>query len=308
MPAPAPVALRTEHPLIAGVATRGVWAEPPADAVNVAAPKVLFLHGFSDSADTWRRVQTRLAAAGITSLAVDQPSHGEAGTVDISRPLVEQYVEFAAEAAKVLEAGRPVVVVGNSLGGAHALLLGQHHPDLVAGIVAIAPASFDHPRWFTSLDPTRDRNGQPTGAAPRITLDSKPPAAVLAARRALGGPGMRVVGFGRPWRAPSGFIEGWQARFNDPERIRAIRDLLTKLPDEYIHADPIDLSKITAPVLGLFGTRDRLVKPSSGKAMKAGLADVEITLLKGIGHMPQLECPGLTTKFLRRFIDRIAEA
>ena len=58
-----------------------------ADHAQVDPDRVsfLFLHGFSDSADCWQRVQRRLAEAGHGSLAVDQPSHGQAGALDVAR-------------------------------------------------------------------------------------------------------------------------------------------------------------------------------------------------------------------------------
>lgn len=295
--------LRTEHRSIGGVATRAVWADGVATpgAPEPSTP-VLLLHGFTDAADTWRRLQRRLAEAGVTSLAVDQPSHGEAARLDRGRSAVAQYTEFAAAAAEVVGAGERIVVVGNSLGGAHALLLAQHHPERVAGVVSIAPATFDHPRWFTAMDP--GRRAAPAGRSagtPRAPSNGT----VRAARRLVGGPGMRIVGFGKPWLAPSGFIQQWQGRFADPERAGAIRQLAMQLPEEYLHADPVDLAAVQAPVLGIFGTRDRLVSPSSHRTLEAGLADVETRILRGVGHMPQLERPGLTAKLVLRFLDRI---
>ncbi|MGB3332425.1 MAG: alpha/beta fold hydrolase, partial [Mycobacterium sp.] len=39
---------------------------------------VVLLHGYGDSADTWRGVLTRLAAAGRRAVAVDLPGFGQA--------------------------------------------------------------------------------------------------------------------------------------------------------------------------------------------------------------------------------------
>lgn len=287
-----PPELVTTPTTIAGVETRTVTASG-----DGSHPHLLFLHGFSDSADGWRRVQRRLAEAGIGSTAVDQPAHGRAGPLDPDRPVVEQYVEFAAETARMANGGTPVVVVGNSLGGAHALLLAQHHPELVSGVVAISPASFDHPRWFGVLD--RDR------VQGRVGRDG----VVLSRRvgRVVAGPALRAVAFGRPWRAPAGFITDWRGHFADPKRGPALRQLALRVAEEYFHDDPVDLSAIAVPVLALWGTRDRLTLISSRERFEAEVADLTFVPLRGIGHMPQLEVPGLTTKYLRRFVGQIAD-
>ncbi|MER6900182.1 alpha/beta fold hydrolase, partial [Amycolatopsis sp. NPDC000740] len=41
------------------------------------APRLVLLHGYCDSADTWRPVLGELAAAGIAAIAVDLPGFGD---------------------------------------------------------------------------------------------------------------------------------------------------------------------------------------------------------------------------------------
>jgi pimeloyl-ACP methyl ester carboxylesterase len=279
--------LRTDQVTIGGVPTRAVRAGGEAGRV-----RFLFLHGFSDSADCWQRVQKRLAAAGHGSLAVDQPSHGHADPLDPDLPVVEQFLSFAAAAARATDDGRPIVVVGNSLGGAHALLLGQHHPELVHGVAAISPAAFDHPGWFRILDSRF--NVQPDGIIPSVL------------RRALAGPAMRAVGFGMPHRVPNGFVRTWTRHWDDPTRRRALHELATRVPAEYFHADPVDLCRIEVPVLALWGTRDRLTLISSRAEFEQDCADLDFVALPGVGHMAHVEVPGRTTKHLLAFAHRVA--
>jgi pimeloyl-ACP methyl ester carboxylesterase len=255
------------------------------------ASRFLLLHGYSDSANGWRRVQRRLADAGYGSLAVDQPSHGEADPLDPGRPAVDQFVEFAAAAAEATDGGRPVIVVGSSLGGAHALALAQRHPELVDGVVAIGPASFDHPVWFRILD--------------RLDPDRRPPATLV---RHVAGPAMRFVAFGRPWRAPSGFIQDWSRQFDAEEAGAALRSLAHRVSAEYLRADPVDLRAIEVPVQVVWGSRDRLTSISSRRRFEEQVADLDFVTLPGVGHLPQLEVPGRTTKHLLRFASRLGQA
>lgn len=308
----------TETAEYAGVATRQTVVE-----TDGTGPTLLFLHGYSDSADTWQRVQRRLGELGHRSIAVDQPSHGRAALVDHGRAVLPQFVEFAAAAARAADRGDGVVVVGNSLGGAHALLVAQHHPELVRAVVAISPAGFDHPRYFRMLDEdsrlgnaVRRRAVPPdvravpdakdvTGDDPGPT-GSRPNRAQVMVRRAMVETGFRAVAFGRPWLAPAGFVADWRRQFQDPARRRSLRQLTAQIRDEYINAEPFELASIAAPVLALWGSRDRLVLVTSRSTLEAGLPDLEFVELPGVGHMPQLEVPGRTTKHIDEFVRRIA--
>jgi len=280
--------LEQRRTTIGGVPTRVVCADGETGRV-----RFLFLHGFSDSADCWQRVQRRLAEAGHGSVAVDQPSHGFADPLHPDLPVIEQFVSFAAAAARATDDGRPVVVVGNSLGGAHALLLAQHHPELVQGAVAVSPASFDHPSWFRILD---DERFHATAENPLTTV----------LRKAVAGPAMRAVGFGLPHRVPRGFVRTWSEHWGDASRRQALRALAARVPAEYFHVDPVDLCAIDVPVLALWGTRDRLTLISSRSRFERDCNDLEFVALPGVGHLPQVEVPGRTTKHLLRFAERVS--
>ncbi|EJZ06597.1 alpha/beta hydrolase fold protein, partial [Mycolicibacterium fortuitum subsp. fortuitum DSM 46621 = ATCC 6841 = JCM 6387] len=92
---------------------------------------VVLLHGYADSADTWRGVLTRLEALGRRTLAVDLPGFGQADPRGTG-PLLPQFDGFAD--ALLTETG-PAVLVGNSLGAATALRAAARNPDLAAAVV-----------------------------------------------------------------------------------------------------------------------------------------------------------------------------
>src|SRR5437763_2518935 len=86
-------------------------------------PPLVFLHGFSDSADTWRLVLDRLARRGQRALALDLPGFAAAAPLDGSRGVLEQLDAFTEGALR--HAGAGAGVVGNSLGGVCALRAAQ---------------------------------------------------------------------------------------------------------------------------------------------------------------------------------------
>jgi pimeloyl-ACP methyl ester carboxylesterase len=105
-----------EHRLeLAGFDTRALELEGD-------GPPLVLLHGFADSADTWRLVLDRLARQGRRAIALDLPGFATATRLEPGLVL-PQLDAFAAAAVRhaAEEAGEPAVVAGNSLGGCMAL-------------------------------------------------------------------------------------------------------------------------------------------------------------------------------------------
>ncbi len=131
-------------------------------------PPVMLLHGWMASGDlNWAGAYADLVAAGYRVLAIDHRGHGRG-----LRPLVPfRLVDCAADAAAVLRTldATPALVVGYSMGGAIAQLVGRDHPDVASGIVLSGTAQ----HW---QDPRTRRTWRAMGAlgltlsvAPRAT-------------------------------------------------------------------------------------------------------------------------------------------
>ena len=270
-------------------------------ATEGRGPTYLLVHGFADSADTWRRVMRRLGQAGCRAIAVDLPSHGRADALTQDRGVIEQLVAFTAAAAEHFGNGEPVIAVGNSLGGTTVLLLAERHPQLVHGVVPIGPAAFDHPAWFAALGRDRVLTTARSVAKRRLRL---PIPAVVAATAA--GAVIRTVGFGQPWRAPRAWVAG-MTELLTAERRRDLVRLALRLPDEVLGAPEgvYDLASLRTPVLLLWGDRDRLALPSSADRLVEMVPGLKHVPLLGIGHLPQVEAPGRTTKHLLEFADAV---
>src|SRR3954452_3217436 len=108
-----------EHRLtLAGFETRALELEGN-------GPPLLLLHGFADSADTWRRVLDRLGRREQRALALDLPGFAAASPLPRDRGVLEQLDAFTAAAIEHL-GDEPVVLAGNSLGGVLALRMGEN--------------------------------------------------------------------------------------------------------------------------------------------------------------------------------------
>jgi pimeloyl-ACP methyl ester carboxylesterase len=271
-----------EHRLeFAGYETRALELEGD-------GPPLVLLHGFADSADTWRRALDLLARRGQRALALDMPGFGQAGRLRDDAPILEQLGQFAA--AAVEHVGPGAVVAGNSLGGVVALRAAQEDGLELAGVVPVAPAGLDMPRWFAIIE--RDPIVRTLLAAP-IPL----PEIVV---RALIGQAYRTLAFARPRALPPGVVASFTGHHRDRETLARYlatgRRMLPELQDCF------ELGRIRCPVLLIWGDRDRLVTHRGSERLLAALPDTEYVLLRGCGHCPQVEEPARFVEVLLGFV------
>ncbi len=266
-----------EHRLeLAGVGTRALELEGE-------GPPLLLLHGYADSADTWRRLLVELARANRRALAIDLPGFGEADRLDRSRPIVEQLEEVAAAAVRLLanEHEADVHVAGNSLGGLTSLRLAMRGDLPLAGVIPIAPAGFDHPRWFTAI------RSQP---AIRFLLASPVPLPERALREALGGV-YRQLAFAHPRAMSSDVVDAFTSHHRTQRDLRRLLGTGNSLIPEISNGKAFDLSRIDVPVTLIWGDRDRMVGHKGARHLVAALPGMRYELLAGVGHCPQIEVP-----------------
>ncbi|WP_290056383.1 alpha/beta fold hydrolase [Amycolatopsis solani] len=122
------------------------------DGVQVhgeSGPPVLLLPGGAEACDGFfpGLVEGLVAEPGARVVVHDRPGTGTS-TVDGS------LAGAAAHLASLVErlGLGPVVVVGQSLGGAVGVLLARHRPDLVAGLVLLDPTPVNDARACASLE------------------------------------------------------------------------------------------------------------------------------------------------------------
>jgi esterase len=104
-------------------------------------PPLLIAHGLYGSGRNWGVIAKRLST-DRTVLAVDMRNHGQSPWMDS-----HSYPDMAADLAKVIRAqGRPMAVLGHSMGGKAAMVLALTHPELVERLIVgdIAPVAYTH--------------------------------------------------------------------------------------------------------------------------------------------------------------------
>ncbi len=246
---------------------------------------IVLLHGWGESADTWRPLLDELASIGRRAIAVDLPGFGSASAL-ARGPLLPQLDEFAA--ALVLEwgGGDPVVVAGASLGGAVALRLAER-PDLpIAGVVPVSPAGLEMPGWFDCVerDPIVRR---------LLDLPMPVPSALV---RSLVGADARLD----PRAAQQDVVDAFAGDHGSRRSSAALLDSGRGLLPELATA-PFDLALVACPVMLVWGAHDRLVPDSGSRGVLDALPATRVELIEGCGRAPQLEAADRLLELLVAF-------
>ncbi|MGH2954969.1 MAG: alpha/beta fold hydrolase [Solirubrobacterales bacterium] len=281
---------------LAGFGTRALQLDPGADG---AGPPLVLLHGFSDSADTWRPVLGELGRQGRSALALDLPGFGQADRLDREAEVLPQLDRFVAAAVRHAsrEAGGVAVVVsGNSLGGLAALRAAEDRELPIAAIVPVAPAGLDMAGWIAIVE------GAPLI---RTILRAPVPLPELAVREAVGRV-YRVLAFARPGAVDAAVVSSFTRHVRSRRDVVRMAGTARRLRPEI--QQPFRLERITCRVLVVWGDRDRMVFASGAERILAEVEDAHLELIEDCGHCPQVECPERLGELLGAFPGVLAEA
>ena len=118
-------------------ATRGAPAAGLRAHVGGVGPPVVLLHGLGGAASNWVEVALLLVDRHRV-VALDLPGH--AGSPPLGPACgLQAFADAVAATMEALDAA-PALIVGHSFGGHVAVRLAARRPDLVAGLLLVAPA------------------------------------------------------------------------------------------------------------------------------------------------------------------------
>ena len=264
-----------------------------------APPHAVVLPGLS--AD-WRALAPQirtLRRLGWTVHVVDLPGFALRPALRASDANVVQLADYVACVIEELNIPR-AVVVGHSLGGGVALHLALRRPELVTGLVLIAPAALGVSlHWVYKLY-----------CVPLLGRLLLRPSVLQAStiRRFLVGSGRRndarlvarLVrhGVGARSRAMSARAIVWA---NQPRRWRKARAFLPGGEQLGIRIDGrlAELSKV--PTLVLWGDEDRVISACDARRCRE-LPLAEVRIARGVGHSLPLEAAGWANEHIARFL------
>jgi pimeloyl-ACP methyl ester carboxylesterase len=279
--------IREQSLELGGIATRALTI----DGDRGGEAPLLLLHGWSDSADTWRPLLARLADAGRAAIALDLPGFGRADRLDREADVLPQLDRFVAAAIEdqTERAGSPVVVVGNSLGGCAAMRAAERPGAALGGVVAIAPAGLDMAAWFGIIE-----------SAPlvRMILRAPVPLPEAVVREATGRV-YRTLAFARPREVDPAVISAFTRHLRSRRDVIRILATGRRLLPEI--RDPFRLERIGAPLLLVWGDRDRMVFTTGAERVLRAVGEARVEVIEGCGHCPQIEAPERMQELLAGF-------
>lgn len=243
-------------------------------------PSLVLLHANGGDHRDFAAVAPRLADSGWRVSAIDWPGHGLS-----PRSAPETALGFGDLLAQTLHRlGGSHVLLGNSVGGFAALHTAAHRPDLVAGLVLVAPGGFS-PRWpvttlacrvfgSASVAPhayrllprlyLRDRNAGVADAFARADEASRSP--------------RNIEVYSSLWRS-----------FTDPD-----------------HDGRRLAATVRCPALLAWGTRDPVLPwQLDGRRARAALPLADAVTFSGAGHQPFIERPDEFLSRITPFLSRL---
>ncbi|MFG1645817.1 alpha/beta fold hydrolase [Amycolatopsis sp. NPDC049252] len=262
--------------------------------VTGEGPLVVLAHGIGDSQHSYRFLAPALAAAGYRVANVDIRGCGDSSLgwdgysrTDIAGDLV----------AVVRELGGPAVLVGQSISGGAATIAAATAPELIAGVVELAP--FTRAQAFDLGGLLRVK---------RFRAGYTQLAQVIMWGRAANW--LKYLDVALPvkpadWDAERARIE---AKLSEPGRVKALQAMCKTSP-----ADAgAQLPNVRCPVLIVEGSLDPDWADPRAEGEKI-LADLprglgELVVVDGAGHYPHVQTPErvaeLTLPFLNRTLAR----
>ncbi|WP_044008381.1 alpha/beta fold hydrolase [Leisingera methylohalidivorans] len=241
-----------------------------------SAPDLVLIHGSSGNT---RDMTFRLAPAlaeEFRILIFDRPGLGYSDRINATGASIRQQAALLQQAAAQMGADRPIVL-GQSYGGAVALAWAVDRPESVSALVTVAGVAYP---WATPLDPLY-----------RVT-SSRAGSAVVVPLLTAFVPGFAVSRSLQDVFAPQAVPEGYAAHFGPSltlrrGSLRANARQRANLLDEVTELAP-RYGEISVPVEVLHGSADDLVSPElHARGLARNVNSAQLTLLDGIGHMPQ---------------------
>jgi pimeloyl-ACP methyl ester carboxylesterase len=257
---------------------------------------LILLHGFGASLFSWHTVMEPLAEYGRV-VAYDRPAFGLT-----SRPMPGEWQgqnPYPAEAqAKMLLALmddlgiQQAALVGNSAGGAIALLAALNAPERVSALVLVDAAVYES-------------GGAPRALLPLLRTPQMRHLGPLVTRTFIARANDLIrLAWHNPTRVTTETLAGYRKPMQVENWDRALWELTAS-------SRPLDLAdrlvELRQPALVLTGDDDRIVAPENSIRLARELPNSELIVLPNCGHVPHEECPQSFLTAVSRFVESLPQ-
>lgn len=260
-------------------------------------PAVLFVHGTGAWSALWQPTLEAVAAGGYRAIAIDLPPFGfsdRAADGDYTRAAQAKRILALTDALEV----RPVLVA-HSFGAAPGVEAVMSAPDAFAGLVLVAGAVGlgDHER-------TRDL---PLPLRPlwlREMVVAMTATSPLMTRRLLAGL-LAVKEAATPEVAA--LLQRPMKREGSTRTFAAWLPVLLAPERDALGTDPENWASLMPGAELIWGDADTVTPLAQGEALAALAPKARLTVLRGVGHIPQIESPDAFREALLAALERITQ-
>lgn len=255
---------------------------------------IVLIHGFAGSL-RWYDELAALLSPSHRVIRVDLLGHGGSDKPSAGYSIQDQASALGEALAKLEVKG--ATVVGHSLGATVATALAEQSPDLASKVVNIDQApddSFEEDQGFAESLGKIPVIGQ---ATQRVT-EIAPTSAIRDQYQRAFAPEFNIAsGFENPDQVVEDLRDMTYTAFTDTQDAET----------DYSDARPLNerLSASQLPVLVIFGTEDQTYDVEGSTESYEGIPGVQVQLLEGSGHSPQIEMPEVVAQLIAAFADSV---
>ena len=269
------------------------------------AETAVYLHGLAGSATNWTDL-AELLSVRLRGIAVDLPGFGRSEPPGWFDYTGEQHAHVVIRLLEELGAGA-VHLLGNSFGGAVAVLVAVRRPDLVASLTLVSPAVPD-----LRPDPRRMSD-------PRLPLTRLPLLGPVVRRKLAAMPAhertrqlLRLC-FAEPEAVPPSHIEVAVEEFRERAGLAWAEVALGRTTTELMRTWLLPpwrspwllLPQVSAPSLVVWGREDRVLGIRKAPRTARDLPRGRLLVLPRTGHVAQMERPRVLAKAVLGMLDEI---
>jgi pimeloyl-ACP methyl ester carboxylesterase len=251
------------------------------------AEPALCVHGLEGSSRNWTDL-IDLLRSRLACEAMDLPGFGD------SPPRPDGRYTIAALAQTVIaligKHGKPVHLIGNSLGGAVCVKVAATRPDLIRTLTLISPALPDS-------RPRMDLLRFPVMSLPRFGTRIVKQYQVLPPERRVADVITTCYGDPALFQQARFATEVTELTRRDElgyaasVLVGSVRTLTAEFVRKGRHSAWRDAARVTAPTLVIYGSRDRLVDARMAGRAAHQFADARVVVLPRTGHVAHMEHP-----------------
>lgn len=262
------------------------WTYAYRDADAADAPTVVMLHGFTGSKENWYPLAAALQGR-YRLLIPDLPGWGESERKpDLVYGFTQQAVNVDAFIREV-SPGKPVLLLGHSMGGGIAALVAARYPEEVARVGLLDAAGVRFKDNAFGLDVLA--GGNPFGVEDDASLQRY---IDIVFHDAKAKPWL-------PWPASTALIRKRRA---DAAFEQGVLDRIGRSAESLLPGD--EAVRIRQPALLLWCRQDAVIDPSAMGLFAQRIPQARTVLLDGCGHMSLMERPREVAEAVVKLIDR----